>query len=118
MHYMLLIAESEAGFADRDNENAGPYWGGWMAYSKAVAEAGIFISGAGLTPPSAATVIRFEGAAQRVEDGPFIDTKEQIGGFFVIDVPDLDAALEWARRAPITKGGSVEIRPCLPPPPQ
>ncbi|ADU15252.1 YciI family protein [Asticcacaulis excentricus] len=118
MNYMLLITETAEGFADRHNENAPSYWSGWMTYSAAIAEAGIFVSGAGLAGPETATVLRFDTKGQRVQDGPFIDSKEQVGGFFIIDVPHLDAALEWARKAPITRGGSVEVRPCLPPPPR
>lgn len=118
MHYMLLIAESAEGFAERNSENAPAYWSGWMAYSAAIVEAGIFVSGAGLAGPETATVLRFDTKGQRVQDGPFIDSKEQVGGFFIIDVPNLDAALDWARKAPITRGGSVEVRPCLPPPPR
>ena len=79
--------------------------------AQAIAQAGIFVSGAGLMPPDTATTVRLNGHGVQVEDGPFADSKEQLGGFFVIDVPDLDAALEWARKRP--PSGSTEIRPVL-----
>ena len=59
--------------------------------------------------------MRINGAGRQVQDGPYADTKEQLGGFFVIDVPDLDAALEWARKRPDGHQGSAEVRPVLPP---
>ena len=73
--------------------------------------AGIVKSGAGLEPPSTATSLRIQGGKRRVQDGPFADAKEQLGGFYVIDVPDLDTALEWAARAPCATTGGVEVRP-------
>lgn len=117
MHYALLIREDASDFAKRDNPaEAGPYWAAWGAYSQAVAQAGIFISGAGLMPPQAATTVRIDKDRHDVQDGPFAEAKEQLAGFFVIDVADLDAALAWAARAPISSHGSVEVRPVLPPP--
>jgi hypothetical protein len=77
----------------------------------AVREAAIFAGGAGLEPPDTATTIRIVDGKRQVQDGPFADTKEQLGGYFLIDVPDLDAALEWAARYPAGPGGGVEIRP-------
>lgn len=119
MHYALLIRENESDFAKRENPSeAGAYWAGWGAYSQAIAQAGIFVSGAGLMPPQTATTVRVGKDHHDVQDGPFAEAKEQLGGFFVIDVEDLDAALAWAARAPISSHGSVEVRPVLPPPPQ
>jgi hypothetical protein len=119
MHYALLIREDTSDFAKReDPAEAGPYWASWTAYSQAVAQAGIFVGGAGLMPPQAATTVRVDNGRHDVQDGPFADAKEQLAGFFVINVDDLDAALAWAGRAPISSLGSVEVRPVLPPPPQ
>lgn len=117
MNYMILISESPEGFADRNGLEAKAYWDGWSAYSQAIVQAGIFVSGAGLLPPDAATTVRFRGDQRLIEDGPFIDSKEQVAGFFIIDVPDLDTALNWAKRLPMTREGSAEVRPTLPPPP-
>ncbi len=72
----------------------------------------------GLEPPVTATTVRVVDGQRHVQDGPFADTKEQLGGYFVIDVPDLDVALEWAERCPsASTGGSCEVRPLLPPRP-
>lgn len=117
MNYMLLIREGAEDFAKRDNPAEAPaYWASWSAYSQAVAQAGIFVSGAGLLPPATATTVRVAADRRDVQDGPYADAKEQMAGFFVIDVPDLDVALAWAGRAPISALGSVEVRPVLPPP--
>jgi len=119
MQYALLIREDASDFEKRENvAEAGPYWAGWSAYSQAVAQAGIFVSGAGLMPPTMATTVRIDNGSRDVQDGPFAEAKEQLGGFFVIDVANLDLALAWAARAPISRHGSVEVRPVVPPPPQ
>ncbi len=118
MQYMLVFSEGQDAFDRRnDPEKAGPYWGAWTAYARAVAEAGIVVSGAGLQPPATATHVTVRDGKRHVQDGPFADAKEHLGGFFVIDVPDLDAALEWAARSPAASYGRVEVRPTLPPPP-
>ena len=75
---------------------------------------GVFVGGAGLQPPETATTLRFEDDLH-IQDGPHAETAEQLGGFFIIDVPDLDAALEWAARAPRIPGRIVEVRPNLHP---
>ncbi len=113
MDYMLMFYESASDFAQRDQQ---PYWSGWMAYVNELHASGLVKSGAGLQPPSTGTTVRLADGKRRVQDGPFADTKEQLGGFFVIDVPDLDAALAWAARAPCAPTGGVEVRPVLPPP--
>lgn len=118
MHYLLTMNEVDSDFAKRiDPIEAGPYWGAWSAYSKSIAEAGIFIAAGGLEPPSTATTLRVRGGQTQVQDGPYADTKEQLAGFWVINVPDLDTALLWAAKAPAAHSGSVEVRPVLPPPP-
>ena len=114
MKYSLIIYETPEAFATRrDPAHAAEYWAAWPAYAAALTEAGGMAGGAGLEGPDTATTVRFEGAGQKVEDGPFADTKEQLGGVFFIDVPNLDEALKWAARMPLTLGGSVEVRPHL-----
>ncbi len=115
MTFALLIYEDAAGFAARTGPEQAAYWGAWTAYAQAVAAAGVMAGGKGLLPPSAATTVRVRDGDRQVQDGPFADTKEQLGGFFLLDVPDLDAALAWAARAPVVRG-SVEVRPALPDP--
>ena len=111
MKYALIIYQSPEAFAIRqDAARAADYTAGWIAYSAALGEAGVLIGGAGLESPDTATTLRFAGAGQQVEDGPFADTKEQLGGLFIIEAPDLDAAMKWAARAPLAYGGSMEVR--------
>lgn len=117
MHYMLLFNETSAEMAKRrDPAEADAYWGGWSAYMGAIARSGGMISGNGLQPPELGTTIRIADGRCQVADGPFADTKEMLGGYVVLEVADLDAAIEWASRAPCASAGSVEIRPVLPPP--
>lgn len=118
MQFMLILNETTEDFARRaDPAQAGDYWGGWNAFIGAMAQAGIIVQGDGLQGPHAATTLRVRGGKRSVEDGPFADTKEQLGGYFVIEVPDLDAALDWAAKAPSALTASVEVRPVLPPMP-
>jgi hypothetical protein len=119
MHYVLFYSEKPEEMGKRhDPTQAEAYWGGWNAYMGAMAGAGVMVSGNGLQPPETGTTLRIEGGTRHVQDGPYADTKEMLGGYVVIDVPDLDAALEWAARAPCASAGSVEVRPVLPAPPQ
>lgn len=119
MDYVLLYSETPAEIGKRaDPAHAETYWGGWSAYMGAMQQAGVMKSGNALQPVATATVLRVENGERRfadgtVHDGPFADTKEMLGGYVVIDVADLDAALEWAARAPCAAAGSVEVRPVL-----
>jgi hypothetical protein len=118
MHYMLILNETAEDFARRmDPATTGEYWGGWNVFIGAMAQAGVIVKGDGLQGPHTATTIRVRDGKRMVQDGPFADTKEQLGGYFVIDVPDLDTALDWAARAPSALSASVEVRPVLPPMP-
>lgn len=112
MHYTLMLFESTEDFAARTNpEKQQEYLAGWSHYVHALRDSGVVVSGFGLhAPETAATVKRVDGT-MFVQDGPITETKEQLGGIFVIDVPDLDAALEWAARAPVS---AVEVRQNLP----
>lgn len=81
------------------------------AYAASLHDSGVLVSGEVLQPSSHSTTVTLAKGAPRVQDGPYADTKEQIGGTFVIDVPDLDAALAWAEKCPAAQWGTVEIRP-------
>lgn len=117
MQYMLTYHETPDDFAQRrDPTRAGAYWAAWKAYIGAMAQAGVIVNGAGLQPPDTATTVRLRDGKRQVQDGPFADSHEHLGGFFVIEVPDLDHALEWAARAPCAASGGAEVRPVLPPP--
>ncbi len=114
MQYMIILNETAEDFAQRNApEHAGNYWGGWTAFIGAMQQAGIVVNGDGLQPPTLATTVRIRDGKRQVHDGPFADTKEQLGGYFVVEVADLDTALEWAAKAPCAATGSVEVRPVL-----
>lgn len=114
MKYAIMVYETEAGFNQRTDEHQEAYWGAYQAYSQALAQAGVAAGGAALHPPATGTSVRLHDGQRSVQDGPFADTKEQLGGFFLIDVPDLDAALDWAARCPAASSCGVEVRPLLP----
>lgn len=117
MQFMFLMTEPESERSKGAHpEHAAAYWGGWNAYVGAMAQAGIVVNGDGLHPPHTATTVRVRDGKRHVEDGPYADTKEQLGGYFIVEVPDLDTALEWAARSPAASSGSVEVRPVMPPP--
>ena len=111
MQYMLMFYQPESEFLQREEIAAQAYRASWMDYVGAIRQSGIALNGHGLQPPMTGTTLRLRGDKRQVQDGPFADTKEQLGGYFVIDVADLDTALEWAARAPCASTGGVEVRP-------
>lgn len=116
MDYLILAQETADDFASRaDPAASGEYWSAWTGYIEALRASGVLRGAGGLLPPEAATTVRLRDGQRLIQDGPFAETKEQLGGYFVIDVPDLDAALQWAVRCPSAATGSVEVRPLLPP---
>lgn len=116
MEYCILFYETPASTAERDDPAKAPaYWGAWGAYIQTVRESGLMRGGAGLQPPATATAVRLKAGKHHVQDGPLIDAKEQLSGFVVMDLPDLDTALAWAARSPSASGAGVEVRPVLPP---
>lgn len=117
MQYMLQFREiAEEWGKHKDPTQHEAYFGAWNTFIGKLAQSGAMVSGNGLLPPETATTLRVENGERRVVDGPFAETKETLGGYVVIEAPDLDAALEWASEAPCVTAGSVEIRPVLPPP--
>ncbi len=112
MKYALLVhldKETVEQFKDANAKTAARAAG--MAYGEALRAAGIFVAGSGLEPPHTATVVSVRDGKRQVHDGPYAETKEFLGGFVIIDVPDLDAALEWAARNPSAAHAFVEVRP-------
>src|SRR5207247_7947440 len=103
--------------APTDPKRKAAYWGAYRAYTPALREAGVRVGGAALEPPRTATTVRQHDGKRRVQDGPFAETKEQLGGYVVIDVPSLDKALEWAARCPSASTGAAEVRPNMSPSP-
>ena len=110
MKYALLVYQPQESFDRRDNAAA---MAAGKAYGEALQAAGIFVGGAGLESPKAATTVSVREGKRQVHDGPYAETKEFLAGFGIIDVPDLDAALEWAARHPAAAHSAVEVRPLL-----
>ena len=110
MKYVMLIHETPAAAAGRGQGPDHPYIAAWRAYHKAIVEAGVFVGGAPLKLNDTSTTVRVEQGKRRVQDGPFVEAKEQLGGFCIIEVKDLDAALDWAARCPAAAYGAVEVR--------
>jgi len=111
VQFAMLIYESDEDFNARSNEHRDALVGPWRAYYKALIDAGVYVTGAPLQAPSMGTTVRIKGGQRYVQDGPYADTKEQLGGQIILDVPSLDAALDWAARCPTAATGAVEIRP-------
>jgi len=110
MRYTFLLYSNPADFADMTPDDWAKEKEVYGAYIGALQEAGVFIDTDWLHPAHTATTVSLKDGETRVQDGPFADTKETLGGFFAIDVPDLDAALAWAEKCPAVKYGKVEIR--------
>ncbi len=114
MKVLLLANEAPGDFALReDKEKFDGYMGEWYAFSNALAAATGGNDGAALQAPETATVVSVRDGARSVEDGPYPDAKEQLGGFFLIDAPDMAFAVEWAKKCPAAKNGHVDVRPVV-----
>jgi len=114
MQYAMLIYETPEAFASRKNGDEDPYLGAWRAYHKALVEAGVYIDGNPLQLPETGTTVRLKDGRRQIQDGPHASTKEQLAGFSILELPSLDAALDWAARCPAAGAGAVEIRPLAP----
>lgn len=114
MQYALLIYESPAALEVREEGETAAYFGAWRAYYKALISAGVYVGGEPLHLPETATTIRHKEGKREIQDGPYAITKEQLGGFIIVETPSLDGALEWAARCPAASLGAVEVRPLSP----
>ena len=113
MKYMLILAGEEGGMEDVSPEEMKAVMDGWASYGQELADAGAFIAGEGLQESATATTVRISDDGERlVTDGPFAETKEQVGGFYLIECEDLDEAIEWAKKVPL-QGGGIEVRPVM-----
>ena len=111
MKYMLLISSDESAMQSTSQAEMGQMLAAYGAYSEAMSKAGVMVAGERLQPVASATTVRVSKGKTSVLNGPYAETKEQLGGFYIIDVPDLDVALSWASRCPGASHGSVEVRP-------
>ena len=115
MQYALLIYESPGDFATRSVDPDGePYMGAWRAFYRSMVDAGVYVGGQALDAPETGTTVLRTGSARQIQDGPYANTKEQLGGFILVELPSLDEALEWASRCPASVHGAVEVRPLAP----
>lgn len=112
MRYMLLIYGEEPTTPPSQEENDA-VMAEWWAYDSAIRGSGVYLAGDALQPSQTATTVRLEDDERIVTDGPFAETREVLGGYYLVDVPDLDAALEWAAKCPGAKFGSMEVRPVM-----
>ena len=112
MNYMMLIYQ-DAAQAAMPADPAAPISAPWIAYTQALRDAGVMVGGNRLAPHTVATTLRQRDGKRQVQDGPYADTKEQLAGYYIIDAPDLDAALDWAARCPGAASGIIEVRPLV-----
>ncbi|OYU18758.1 MAG: hypothetical protein CFE34_08840 [Rhodobacteraceae bacterium PARR1] len=113
MKYLLLLYVDPAKEPAQNTPELGAYLGGFYAASQKMVADGALIAGEGLGPVETATSLRIRGGKVETMDGPFAETREHLGGFYLIDVPDLDAALAYAASLPTAPLGTVEVRPVM-----
>jgi hypothetical protein len=113
MQYMLLIYGDEGRWAAMTEETRNAFFGEFFAYGEALEQAGAWVAGSALQPSATATVLRVEDGETLLTDGPFAETKEQLGGYYLIDVETLDEALEWGAKIPGAAYGTIEVRPVV-----
>lgn len=116
MQFALLIYEDETVY---ESGTEGAAWKAILdahaSLGAAMGQAGVIRGGAGLLPSQTATSVRLGAGKPTIHDGPFAETREQLGGFYIIDVDSIEVALEWAKRIPVSRSGTIEVRPTLPP---
>ena len=111
MKYLLLIYENEGNFATVSEEDGNRIFAEYMDYTRGIKKAGNYIGGEALQPVATATTVRQRNGKTLTTDGPFAETREQLGGYYLIEAKDLDAAIEIAARIPSARVRSIEVRP-------
>ena len=111
MQYLLMIYSDEGAWPKMSKTEQEQGIAAYRSYSEALAKAGVLRGADRLQPSSSATTVRMANGKSQVLDGPFADSKEQLGGYFIIEVADLDAAISWAARCPGASHGAIEVRP-------
>lgn len=111
MQYLLMIYDNEKDWATMSADKRGALHQAYGRFTQEIVASGHFKGGNALQPTSTATTLRTRDAKVLKTDGPFAETREQLGGYYLIDVPDLDQAVHWAARCPAAQGGSIEVRP-------
>ena len=113
MQFLCLIYEAESLMATRSEEENGQVFQDYMTYTDDVKTAGKFVAGDALLPTDTATTVRVKNGEVVTTDGPFAETKEQLGGYYLLECESLDEAIEWAAKIPSAKYGSIEVRPIM-----
>ena len=113
MQYMLLIYDDPSVWAAMPEEEMNGYYGEYMAFTEALRKSGKYVSADQLQPTSTATSVRIRNGETLTTDGPFAETKEVLGGYYIVDVDSIDEALDWAAKIPSSKVGTVEVRPVV-----
>ena len=113
MQFALLIYDDEASWANLSEEEANAYMGEWWSYTEELKKSGAYVAGEALQPIATAKSVRVRDGEQLVTDGPFAETKEQFGGFYLIDVETEEEAQKWAAKIPSTRTGTTEVRPLM-----
>src|SRR3954464_13026967 len=114
MKYLLALIGDQSRSAEATPEERRALMQVWDGYTRAAIDAGVYLGGEGLQPPTTATTVKIQETSDHiVTDGPFAETREQLGGYYLLDCKDLDDALGWAARIPGAESGSVELRPVM-----
>lgn len=113
MQYLLTIYSAESAEPTYGTPEFDAHIARYMKLTDDMTEAGVLVGGQALEPISTATTVRVRGGERMITDGPFAETKEQLGGFYLVDCADLDEAIEWAARIPSGEFGSIEVRPIM-----
>jgi hypothetical protein len=113
MQYMLLIYDDPSVWGSLSEDERGAVMGEYFAYTDAIRSTGNFVAGDALQPSTTATTVRVRDGETLVTDGPFAETKEQLGGYYLVEARDVDEAIELAGRIPSARMGTIEVRPVL-----
>jgi hypothetical protein len=113
MRYLLLIYSDEKADANATKEEIDAWMGEYWAYTEAMQKANVSKGGEALQPTATATTVRVRGGKTVTTHGPFAETKEQLGGYYIVECNNLDEAIEWAARCPGARVGSIELRPIM-----
>jgi hypothetical protein len=111
MQYLLMVYANENGWSNLSQAQQQEGMAAYMAYTEALRKAGVYVGSNRLEDTPSATTVRIANGKSQVLNGPYTDTKEQLGGYYLIEAPDLDAALAWAARCPGASHGVIEVRP-------
>jgi hypothetical protein len=113
MRYALLIYDNEQGWASQTEEESQAQFQEYMAFTKDIVDRGLYKGGEALQPTATATTVRVRDGETLTTDGPFAETKDQLGGFYLVEAKDLDEAIEIATGIPDVRRGSIEVRPVM-----